>query len=80
MLTHTHIHIIYSDKRTLQTRGSCRWHFLNSLTCAFPPLSSSGERPVYIAAEGSPPLCDRGALGHISVGKEKSESGVAEAL
>jgi len=50
------------------------------LTCAFPPLSSSGERPVYIAAEGSPPLCDRGALGHISVGKEKSESGVAEAL
>ena len=38
------------------------------------------EKGQYIAAEGSPSLCDRGALGHISVGKEKSESGVAEAL
>jgi len=37
----------------------------------FPSLSTGGERPA--AAEGSPPLWDMGLLG-----KEKSESGVAE--
>ena len=73
MLTHTHIHIICSDTRTLHTCGSCRWYFLNSLTCAFPPLSSSGERPV--AAEGSPPLCDRGLWGIFLLGRRRVSQG-----
>ena len=44
----------------------------------FPSLSSAGERSV--AAEGSLPLCDQGLRGKLLLGKEKSESGVAEAL
>ena len=44
----------------------------------FPLLSSAGERPV--AAKGSPPPGDRGLRVKLLLGKEKSESGVAEAI
>ena len=72
MLTCKHIHIIYSDTCTLHTCGSCRWYFLNSLMCAFPPLSS-GERPV--AAEGSSHLCDRGLWGIFLLGRRRVSQG-----
>ena len=44
----------------------------------FPSLSCAAERPV--AVESSPPLRDGGLGGKLLVGKEKNESGMAEAL
>jgi len=41
-------------------------------------FAGHGERPV--AAEGFPPLWDRGLWGKFLLGKDKSESGVIEAL
>ena len=45
--THTHAHILH-------TCYSCKWYFLSFLMCAFPQLSSAGERPV--AAESFCPF------------------------
>ena len=69
LFTFTHVH--YTHTPAVAVSGTCWAPWCEHL----PPLSSAGERPA--AAEGSLPLWD---MGKLLLGKEKSESGVAEAL
>ena len=62
--TYTHIHIHY-------TCCSCKWYYMSSLMCAFPLLSSAGER--LVATKDSPPLWNRCLGGKLLLGKEKSQ-------